>query len=72
MILTLLACMRAGPDSALDSAAADSERCGPDAEVGLEVGLCAPEFVLPDSTGQDFALSSMRGKVALVDISAVW
>jgi len=77
MIFALLACTGAPSDQAVTDAAVDSEfthpeRCGPDAEFGLDVGLCAPEFELPDGTGQDFALSSMRGKVALVDISAVW
>ena len=32
----------------------------------------SPDFTLPDSTDQPFTLSSLRGKVALVDISAVW
>jgi cytochrome oxidase Cu insertion factor (SCO1/SenC/PrrC family) len=47
-------------------------RCGDGAEVGLEVGMCAPEFTLPDSEGEMTSLSSFRGKVALVDISALW
>ena len=78
MIFTLLACTGAPSDKPVtdngtgDSEYTEPERFGPDAEFGLDVGLCAPEFVLPDSTGQDFALSSLRGKVALVDISAVW
>ncbi len=46
--------------------------CGPDAAVGLEVGDCAPDFTLPDRGGQAFTLSAQRGKVALVDISALW
>ncbi len=46
--------------------------CGPDADVGLEVGQCAPDFTLPDAAGQPFTLSRQRGKVALVDISALW
>lgn len=46
--------------------------CGPSAELGLEVGQCALDFTLPDRYGQPFTLSSQRGKVALVDISAVW
>ena len=49
-----------------------AEVCGVDAEVGLEVGECAPDFTMPDANDQPFTLSSMRGKVALVDISAVW
>jgi cytochrome oxidase Cu insertion factor (SCO1/SenC/PrrC family) len=51
---------------------AEAERCGPDADVGLEVGLCAPEFTLPNGQGELVSLSSFRGKVALIDISAVW
>lgn len=41
-------------------------------DVGLEVGECAPDFTLPDRFGTPFTLSQQRGKVALVDISAVW
>lgn len=46
--------------------------CGEGAEVGLEVGMCAPEFRLPDSEGVMTSLGSFRGKVALVDIAALW
>jgi len=49
-----------------------SEICGPDAPRGLEVGMCALDFTLPDADGVPFTLSAQRGKVALVDISAVW
>ena len=48
------------------------EVCGPDADFGIRVGRCAPDFTLPDRTDTPFTLSSQRGKVALVDISAVW
>ncbi len=40
--------------------------------VGVEEGDCAPDFSLPDRNGEPVTLSSFRGKVALVDISAVW
>ena len=46
--------------------------CEEGAPVGLELGQCAPEFILPDSEGNDVALSSFRGSVALVDIAALW
>jgi cytochrome oxidase Cu insertion factor (SCO1/SenC/PrrC family) len=46
--------------------------CDADAPVGLEVGMCAPEFELPDRDGTLTRLSDFRGKVALVDISALW
>ena len=56
-----------------DTAASVTEdACGPDADFGLAIGQCALDFTLPDSTGQDFTLSDQRGKVALVDISAIW
>ncbi len=47
-------------------------RCGPESPVGLEPGDCAPNFILPDAQGQPVSLQSFRGKVALVDISALW
>ena len=66
----------AGPSPGSDSVdSADSgvaEVCGPSAEQGLEPGQCALDFTLPDAAGQPFTLSDQRGKVALVDISAVW
>jgi|GEM_PF-4352977 len=71
--MMIWACTGPSPDSgALDSGSPQAEPCGEGAEVGLEVGQCAPEFTLPDQSGESFSLSSLRGKVALVDISAVW
>ncbi|MFT4623358.1 MAG: hypothetical protein ACI8PZ_002014 [Myxococcota bacterium] len=46
--------------------------CGPDVERALDVGACAPDFTLPDRAGLAFTLSHQRGKVALVDVSALW
>ena len=65
--LVLVAC-----DGAPSKPTPSTDVCGPDAPRGLEIGDCAPEFALPDATGELVALSSMRGRVALVDISAVW
>lgn len=39
---------------------------------GLEVGMCAPDFSLLDRDSEPFTLRAQRGKVALVDISAIW
>lgn len=72
------ACTRAtsptGSDSGpgLDTADGTPAPCGPDDPTGLEIGDCAPDFTLPDANGTPFTLSAQRGKVALVDISAVW
>ena len=38
----------------------------------LAVGAVAPDFTLPDTTGNDLALSSLRGKYVLVDFWASW
>lgn len=76
MIFMLFAACSGGTDLSLHESAADSgsalSRCGDDAIRGLDVGQCAPEFTLPDRDDVPFALSSLRGKVALVDISAIW
>jgi len=42
------------------------------AEVGLEIGNIAPEMNLPDSDGNMIPLSSLRGKVVLIDFWAAW
>ena len=38
----------------------------------LKVGAEAPELILPTPTGKDLALSSLRGKVVLIDFWASW
>ncbi|HLT88209.1 MAG TPA: TlpA disulfide reductase family protein [Sphingobacterium sp.] len=38
----------------------------------LAVGALAPDFTLPDTAGNDLALSSLRGKYVLVDFWASW
>jgi cytochrome oxidase Cu insertion factor (SCO1/SenC/PrrC family) len=46
--------------------------CSPDVETGLTVGDCAPDFSMPNRDGVAVTLYSQRGRVALVDISAIW
>jgi cytochrome oxidase Cu insertion factor (SCO1/SenC/PrrC family) len=74
LLLPLAACVPQAPGTGdpTDRGDAAAEVCGPGADIGLEVGQCAPDFTLPDAAGQPFTLSAQRGKVALVDISAVW
>lgn len=38
----------------------------------VEIGKIAPDFALPDTTGTEIALSSLRGKYVLVDFWASW
>jgi thiol-disulfide isomerase/thioredoxin len=40
--------------------------------VGLEIGNMAPEINLQTPEGKDLALSSLRGKIVLVDFWASW
>lgn len=42
------------------------------AEKNLSIGTLAPEIVLPDPNGNRIALSSLRGKVVLLDFWAAW
>jgi cytochrome oxidase Cu insertion factor (SCO1/SenC/PrrC family) len=73
VVATGLGC--ANPSS-MDSTATSSDTtglgCGPDVETGLAVGDCAPDFSMPNRDGVEVTLYSQRGKVALVDISAIW
>ena len=39
---------------------------------GLEIGDQAPEIVLPSPSGETIALSSLKGKVVLIDFWATW
>ena len=40
--------------------------------VGLDIGDIAPEIDLPDTKGNNIALSSLRGSIVLVDFWASW
>lgn len=76
-LATLVACSAPVAEPGVDPStsgddSATAEPCGAGADIGLDVGQCAPDFTLPDSTGADFTLSDQRGKVALVDIAAIW
>ena len=41
-------------------------------DIGLKVGQQAPDIILPDSSGELKTLSSLRGKIILVDFWASW
>lgn len=43
-----------------------------DVTVGLNIGNKAPEINLPDSSGKPIALSSLKGKMVLIDFWASW
>jgi len=63
----LAACSPSTPD-----APPELSPCAGAPPLTAEVGSCAPDFTLPDRYDRPYTLSSQRGKVALVDISAVW
>lgn len=45
---------------------------GQNAKVGLNVGDMAPELKFKNPKGKEIALSSLRGKVVLIDFWAAW
>ena len=48
----------------------DTKSSGP--VVGLEIGNMAPEIKLADTSGKFIALSSLKGKMVLIDFWASW
>jgi peroxiredoxin len=40
--------------------------------VGLDIGMMAPDIRLPNTAGDTVALSSLRGKIVLIDFWASW
>jgi thiol-disulfide isomerase/thioredoxin len=40
--------------------------------IGLDIGDTAPELDFPDPEGKDLKLSSLRGKIVLIDFWASW
>jgi hypothetical protein len=39
---------------------------------GFESGECAPDFILPEASGDTFTLSDSRGSVVLLASEAIW
>ncbi len=42
------------------------------AQIGLNIGNIAPEITLPDADGKNISLSSLHGKIVLIDFWASW
>jgi hypothetical protein len=70
LLATGLGC--ANPNAMDTSTGSATTVCAPDVETGLAVGDCASDFSMPNRDGVEVTLHSQRGKVALVDISAIW
>jgi thiol-disulfide isomerase/thioredoxin len=47
-------------------------RSGPRLATGIEIGRPAPEFKLPDLSGNAVSLAQYQGKIVLVDFWATW
>ena len=45
---------------------------GSDSAVQVQIGQVAPDFELQDKSGKSYSLSSLRGKVVLVNFWATW
>src|SRR5690606_9435325 len=70
LVFGLVSC--ASPGAREQDAAGKQTEAGPDVPVGIEVGQRAPEILLPDPNGKEIALSSLRGKVVVLDFWAAW
>jgi thiol-disulfide isomerase/thioredoxin len=61
-ILTLVGCHRNPP----------AKKTKPSTEIGLEIGKMAPDLAFSSPDGKVIMLSSLRGKMVLVDFWASW
>ncbi len=50
----------------------DNPPTGGEKEIGVKVGLYAPDFTLPDKNGNEKTLSSYQEKIVLIDFWASW
>lgn len=50
----------------------DEPTAGGEKEIGVKVGLYAPDFTLPDKDGNEETLSDYQGKIVLIDFWASW
>lgn len=69
--LFLLSCAsRDGSNSTNESKTTRGEKNG--VEIGIEIGQRAPELVYDSPSGEKISLSSLRGKMVLIDFWAAW
>lgn len=68
MLLVLVAGAFAFAFAPIDNTGADKKK----PKIGLEIGNQAPELKYKDPSGKEIALSSLRGKVVLIDFWASW
>jgi peroxiredoxin len=67
VLAVLLMMVAASCKKTTDNPPPDGEK-----EVGVKVGLYAPDFTLPDKDGNDKTFSDYDGKMVLVDFWASW
>ena len=60
-----------GPDET-SKGDSDTDVPAPECVISIEIEQCAPDFALPDPTGEILTLSGFRGQAVLVDFSALW
>jgi cytochrome c biogenesis protein CcdA/peroxiredoxin len=61
-----------GTDTLPDGEAATVTEANADAEVGLDIGMIAPDFASVTADGAPIALSDLRGRVVLLNFWATW
>ncbi|MEA1996826.1 MAG: TlpA disulfide reductase family protein [Gemmatimonadota bacterium] len=68
LLVLAIACGRAGGD---EEQAAPAQKQSGNVVQRADANL-APDFTLPDIDGKAFSLSSLRGKVVIIDLWATW
>jgi thiol-disulfide isomerase/thioredoxin len=68
--LFLFSCASKGGKNALD--ATNDEEASNGVETGIQIGQRAPELVYDSPSGEKISLSSLRGKMVLIDFWAAW
>jgi len=67
--LSLLSCGSRGGNGTLTEAPAEEQN---GIRTGIKIGNRAPELVFESPTGEKLSLSSLRGKMVLIDFWAAW
>jgi len=72
IILAIIFLIISGSQGLMAQQNEDFFRAAEEVESGAHIGLPAPELILESPSGEKIALSSLRGKLVLIDFWAAW